>query len=113
MTKLYMSTWPRSRAAAMTAARLEAGLITEEEAERSAGWVLPTRTSQPVVDVALWVDLKVEALRAHRTQIPEDWFMLQVPEKDLPSAIGTEAFQRLYSRVHVPFREDDLFTGLR
>lgn len=113
VTKLYMSTWPRSRATALTAARLEAGLISEEEAERSAGWGTPDEDITAMVDVTRWVDLKVEALRAHRTQIPEDWFMLQVPEKDLPNAIGTEAFQRLYSRVHVPFREDDLFTGIR
>lgn len=113
VAKLYMSTWPRSRAAAMTAARLEAGLITEEEAESSAGWGTPDEDITAMVDITPWVELKLEALRAHRTQIPEDWFMLQVPEKDLPRAIGVEAFQRMYSRVDVPFREDDLFTGIR
>ena len=113
VTKLYMSTWPRSRVAAMTAARLAAGLITEEEAAESEGWGTPDEDITAMVDVTEWVDLKIEALRAHRSQIPEDWFMLQVPEADLPAAVGTEAFQRLYSRVRVPFREDDLFTGIR
>ena len=41
VTKLYMSTWPRSRVAAMTAARRRAGLITEEEAKESEGWGTP------------------------------------------------------------------------
>lgn len=113
VTKLYMSTWPRSRVAAMTAARLRAGLITQEEAKESEGWGTPDEDITALVDVTDWVDLKVEALRAHRSQIPEDWFMLQVSEEDQPQAIGIEAFQRLYSRVHVPFREDDLFTGIR
>ena len=111
--KLYMSTWPRSRVAALTAARLAAGLITEEEAAESEGWGTPDEDITAMVDVTDWVDVKIEALRAHRSQIPEDWFMLQVPEADLPVAVGTEAFQRLYSRVRAPFREDDLFTGIR
>ncbi len=113
VTKLYMSTWPRSRAAALAAARLEAGQITREEAENSAGWGTPDEDITTMVDITPWVDLKVKALRAHRTQIPEDWFMLQVPEQDVPATIGVEAFQRLYSRVRVPFREDDLFIGIR
>lgn len=111
--KLYMSTWSRTRAAVMTATRLEAGLITEEEAASAAGWGTPDEDITTVVDIIPWLDLKVQALRAHRTQIPEDWFMLQVPEKDFPAAFGTEAFQRLFSRVRAPFREDDLFVGLR
>ena len=113
VTKLYMSTWPRSRATATSAARLAAGLITEEQAAESEGWGTPDEDITAMVDVKEWVDLKIEALRAHRSQIPEDWFMLQVPEADLPETVGTEAFQRLYSRVHVPFRENDLFTGIR
>lgn len=113
VTKLYMNTWPRTRVAVMIAARLKAGLITEEEARQSAGWGTPDEDITTMVDVIRWVDVKVNALRAHRTQIPEDWFMLQVPDKDLPAAIGTEAFQRIYSRVDVPFREDDLFVGIR
>ena len=113
VTKLYMSTWARSRVVAQTEARLAAGLITEEQAAGMEGWGTPDEDITTVVDVIDWVDLKVEALRAHRSQIPEDWFMLQVPEENIPEAIGTEAFQRLYSRVDVPFREDDLFTGIR
>ena len=113
VAKLYMSTWPRSRVVTMIAARLEEGRITKEEAEKSSGWGTPDEDITALVDVTDWVDLKVEALRAHRSQIPEDWFMLQVRARDRPKTMGMEAFQRLYSRVDVPFREDDLFTGIR
>ena len=111
--KLYMSTWPRSRVETMIRARLEAGLITEEEAKESEGWGTPDEDITTLVDVTPWVGKKVAALRAHRTQIPEDWFMLQVPDKDAPAVLGIEAFQRLYSRVDAPFREFDLFEALR
>ena len=112
VAKLYMSTWSRSRARAMVAARLEAGLMTREEADEASGWGTPDEDITTLVDVTAWAGLKIAALRAHRSQIPEDWFMLQVPEEDRPAAVGQEAFQRVYSRVPAPFREDDLFTGI-
>ena len=111
--KFYITCWPRARVQVMIRARLEAGLITEEEAEESSGWGTPDEEITALVDVLPWVDRKVAALRAHRSQIPEDWFMLQTPERDVPKVIGLEAFQRVHSRVDAPFREDDLFTGLR
>ena len=65
-SKLYMSTWPRSRVQVMTLARLEAGLITEEEAKESEGWGTPDEDITTLVDVRPWIDRKVAALRAHR-----------------------------------------------
>ena len=111
--KLYISTWPRSRLRRMTQARFEAGLITKEEARESEGWGTPDDDITTLVDVRPWVGRKIAALRAHRTQIPEDWFMLQVPDEELPGVLGVETFQRVFSRVDAPFRETDLFEGLR
>ncbi len=112
--KLYMSSWPRSRVQTLTNARLEAGLITEQEAKEQGGWGTPDDDITALVDVVAWIDRKVAALRAHRTQIPEDWFMLAVPDRHVPTVLGVEAFQRIYSRVEgAPFRETDLFAGLR
>lgn len=113
VAKLYMVAWPRSRVVALARARLEAGLITEEEARESFSWGTPDDDITALVDVAPWIDRKVEALRAHRSQIPDDWFMINVSDDYLPKSMGLEAFQRLYSRVEAPFREDDLFAGLR
>jgi len=111
--KLYISTWPRSRLRTLTRARYEAGLITEEEAKESEGWGTPDEDITTVVDVRPWVGRKLASLRAHRTQIPEDWFMLQVPDEEIPGVLGVETFQRVFSRVEAPFRETDLFEGLR
>ena len=88
-------------------------MITEEEAKESEGWGTPDEDITTLVDVRPWIGKKVAALRAHRTQIPEDWFMLQVPDKDAPAVLGVEAFQRVHSRVDAPFRETDLFESLR
>ncbi|HEY4584130.1 MAG TPA: hypothetical protein VIH32_00745 [Acidimicrobiia bacterium] len=44
------------------------------------------------------VDLKIAALRAHRTQIPPDWSLNNVPDGYQTSLLGREAFVELYPR---------------
>lgn len=111
--KLYWSTWPRSRVRAFAKLRHQAGLISEEEAARMAEGGTPDEDITTTIDIAQWLERKYQALRAHRTQIPEDWWMLQVPEQNQPALFGRETFQRVFSRVEAPYREDDLFAGLR
>jgi LmbE family N-acetylglucosaminyl deacetylase len=91
---VYWSAWPRSRRRAFASFRLEAGEITEEE------YQLAARSGPPdelltAVDVGPWIDVKLAALRAHRSQIPEDWFLLQVPPEHQAEIIGREYFFRL------------------
>lgn len=78
---------------------------------------LPFGTRQDAVaaavDVRPWLDRKMGALRAHRSQLGEDSFFLNFPEGLAEMAFGTEWFIRHRSSVPVPEREDDLFTGLR
>jgi N-acetyl-1-D-myo-inositol-2-amino-2-deoxy-alpha-D-glucopyranoside deacetylase len=111
--KLYMTTWPRSRAIRMGEALLAAGRITPEEAEEWKGEGTPDEDVTTWIDVLPYVDRKIKALRAHRSQIPEDWFLLAVPEEAAPEMFGRESYMRVFSRVEAPFREDDLFAGLR
>lgn len=111
--KLYWTTWPRSRVAAFAKMRLEAGLIDEEAYERLSKSGMPDDEITAKIDIAPWLDRKFDALRAHRTQIPDDWFMFQIEEPERPDVLGRETFQRVFSRVDAPFREDDLFAGLR
>lgn len=111
--KLYWSAWPRSRVRSFAAHRLAAGKITQEEHDAMQNAGTPDEEITTVVDISDHLDQKLSALRAHRTQIPEDWFMLQVPEEHRASVFGTETFQRIFSRVEAPFRETDLFEGLR
>ena len=65
------------------------------------------------IDVADVLDVKEKALRAHRTQIPEDWFLLNIPEEMKPQLLGRESFVKIFDRIGAPAEETDLFTGLR
>lgn len=112
--KLYWSTWPRSRVRAMAKARHAAGLIDDEDfdPEKIDGY--------PDEEITAWVPIddlwqrKEAALRAHRSQIPDDWFMLQVAEELRPQVFGAETFVLAASHgVVVRPPEDDLFAGLR
>ncbi len=111
--KLYWTTWPRSRVRVFAQHRLAAGRITQEEFEAMQNAGTPDEEITATIDITDHLDTKLAALRAHRTQIPDDWFMLQVPEEHRPAVFGTETFQRIFSRVDAPFRETDLFEGLR
>jgi len=60
------------------------------------------------------IDLRKEAAwKAHRSQIPEDWFLLNVPDSVEEEVLGLEAFARIASSVACSEIEDDLFAGLR
>jgi LmbE family N-acetylglucosaminyl deacetylase len=63
-----------------------------------------------LVDVRDYVETKLEALRAHRTQIPPDWPMLTVPEDRKDEVLGTEAFVRVFGPTEAI--ETDLFDGI-
>jgi LmbE family N-acetylglucosaminyl deacetylase len=112
--KLYWTVWPRSRVRAFSEQRYQAGAITEEEYLRSR------EGGHPDEDVSAWISVedfwlqKENAWKAHRSQIPEDWFMFQIPAEQRPKVFGAEAFYRASTRsvvCHDP--EDDLFAGLR
>lgn len=108
--KVYWSAWPRSRRRRIAEISLAAGEITQEDYERA------TRSGTPdelltSVDTSAWIDTKLEALRAHRSQIPEDWFMLRVDENMREEVVGTETFYRVHSTIEVADR-GDLFTGI-
>lgn len=112
--KLYWAVWPRSRVRAFAEQRFAAGMITEDEYLRNR------EGGHPDEDVSAWISVeehwlkKEAAWKAHRSQIPADWFMFQVPPEQRPQVFGAEAFLRVASHdlvCHDP--EDDLFAGLR
>ena len=111
--KLYWTTWPRSRARAFADFRLEAGMIDEEDHARMQNAGTPDEHISAFIDVSDVIDVKEKALRAHRTQIPEDWFLLNIPEEMKPQLLGRESFVKVFDRVGAPAQETDLFTGLR
>ncbi|MFO7548738.1 MAG: PIG-L family deacetylase [Acidimicrobiia bacterium] len=112
-SKLYWTAWARSRVVRFAEMRHAMGMIDDEELERARSAGVPDRDVTAWIDVTDRVDRKERALRAHRSQIPEDWFLISVPDEVKPEVLGREAFVRVFSRVEAPDREDDLFAGLR
>jgi LmbE family N-acetylglucosaminyl deacetylase len=114
--KLYWNAWGRNRMKAITALRADDG---EEEAEDDGSYFsrpdrgFPDEEISAIIDVTDYLDRKVAALRAHRSQIPNDWFLLTVPDDVRRQFFGTESFLRLFSSVESPLPETDLFSGLR
>ena len=111
--KLYWSAWPRSRVQSFAKRRLEDGSIDQADYERMRKGGLPDDELTAVIDIERYIDRKIDAWTAHRSQIPSDWWMYQVPDEDRVAVFGRETFQRVFTRVEVPHVEDDFFTGLR
>ena len=111
--KLYWVTWPRSRAQMFAKLRLEAGMIEQEEFDRAQYAGTPDDEISAFIDVTPVLDIKEKALRAHRSQIPDDWFLFAIPEELRPQVLGYESFVKIFDKTDSPRKEDDLFTGLR
>jgi N-acetyl-1-D-myo-inositol-2-amino-2-deoxy-alpha-D-glucopyranoside deacetylase len=108
--KLYMTARPRTRMAAWAEMRLSEGSIDAETAERMRQSGVPDDLVTCLVDVREYVETKLNALRAHRTQIPPDWPMLTVPEDRKDEVLGREAFVRVFGPTGAV--ETDLFEGI-
>lgn len=111
--KLYWTAWPRSRVKAFADVRLEQGTIDKSTHERMAAAGFPDDQVTAWIDVRDRWKQKEAAWRAYRSQIPEDWFMLQVADAVEEQILGREAFARIASSVACTELEDDLFAGLR
>jgi N-acetyl-1-D-myo-inositol-2-amino-2-deoxy-alpha-D-glucopyranoside deacetylase len=129
--KLYWTAWGRERMAKMTKyweEEAEAGSESDQSKTETEPSAEPDESDQyfersrrgfpdeeitTYVDVSEYVDLKTKALQAHRTQIPDDWILLRVPEEERHEVYGTESFVRIFSTVESPLPEIDLFAGLR
>ena len=108
--KVYWSSWPRSRRRKFAEIRLAAGEITQEEYDLATVSGTPDELLT-AIDTSRWVDVKLKALRAHRSQIPDDWFMLRVDEEMRGEVVGLETFYRVHSSVDVD-DDGDVFAGL-
>ena len=112
--KLYWTTWGRERTRKLMKYWAEEGEeLEDDEFHWRSQRGFPDEEISATVDVSEFVALKTEALKAHRTQIPEDWLLFKVPEEERFEVYGTESFVRVFSSVESSLPEDDLFTGLR
>ncbi len=113
-SKLYYNAFPKSQLQRMAEVMQRAGV---ENRFSDDGEPPPFAVSDDRVttwlDVSQYVDKKLAAMRAHRTQIPEDSFFLKLADAAGPQAWSTETFERARSSVDAPTPEHDLFAGLR
>ncbi len=109
-SKLYMNAWPRRRMVAWAEMRLASGQIDQETAERMRQSGVPDELVSCWIDVEEFIDTKLDAIRAHRTQIPTDWSMLNIPEESRVDVLGREAFVRVFGSGGAA--EKDLFAGI-
>jgi len=112
-SKLYWTAWGRERTRTFMKYWDEPDEPKDEEYLWRSRRGYPDEEISAVVDVGDYVDLKFQALRAHRTQIPADWPLLKVPEEDRREVFGNESFLRIFSSIESPLPESDLFAGLR
>ena len=108
--KLYLNAWPRRRMVAWAEMRLAEGSIDEGTAARMRQSGVSDDLVTCWVDVREHIETKLDAIRAHRTQIPPDWSMLTVADDKKDQVLGTEAFVRVFGPA--PAAETDLFEGL-
>lgn len=114
--KLYYSAWPRSQAKRMQEIMEAAGVQPEQneaDSDLEEEWGTPDEAITTIVDISAHVDVKLDALAAHKTQMgPSTWFG-QVPRAVWQQAWAREHFVLAHARVPVQDHEDDLFAGLR
>jgi LmbE family N-acetylglucosaminyl deacetylase len=63
------------------------------------------------IDIAPYVALKKRALAAHRSQIPQDFFYLTLPDEALQQYAGVEFYVRVHPPAQPGEHEDNLFAG--
>lgn len=64
------------------------------------------------IDIRNVAHLKKQALAAHRTQIPPDFYYFAVPDEAFTEFMGVEHFERIYPAPQPGEQEDDLFEGI-
>ncbi|WP_035855327.1 PIG-L family deacetylase [Cryptosporangium arvum] len=116
VSKVYMSTVPRSWMENMGSWAKEAGLDWDEPEDAPPADTPPMGV--PDEQITAWVDTtgfsdqKYDALAAHSSQSDGEFFLKMGKEK-FAKLMRMETFVRVRDTTGSPLREDDLFTGLR
>lgn len=110
--KLYYRSISASAARELGALMREAG--RESFGEDGEGWNMATPDERITtrIDVQPYLEQKLAAMRAHRTQIPEDSWFMDVYRTVGPRAWNREEFERVRSLVPASTPETDLFAGI-
>jgi len=111
--KLYYTAFPRSQFERMVAMAKAAGVeppfgdTTPDEME----FLTPDADVTTSIDCVSVIGRKRDALRAHRSQISEDWPQLSMPD-DVLRQFADESFQLVISRTPAVLPETDMFAGI-
>ena len=114
-SKLYYSAFPRSVIAEFGEAIKRAGLADRfsRDGDEEPPFAVADDRVTTRLDISPYLDKKLAAMRAHRTQIPEDSWFIEIYKAMGPTAWNREYYERARSSVEAPTPEDDLFAGLR
>ncbi len=111
--KLYYTAFPRSQFERMVAMAKEAGIDPPfgETNPDEMEFLTPDAEIAATIDTVAVINRKREALRAHHSQISEDWPQLNMPD-DVLKQFADEYFQLGMSRTPAVLPETDLFAGV-
>jgi N-acetyl-1-D-myo-inositol-2-amino-2-deoxy-alpha-D-glucopyranoside deacetylase len=114
VSKLYYTAFPLSEARRAVEVARSSGMRPPfgEADPETLEFVTPDDWVTTVVDCRDQLDRKQEALRAHRSQLTEDFALLSVPQEMLRDLFPNEHFQLVVSRVPTALPESDVFAGL-
>lgn len=114
VAKLYYTAFPESviRQAMEKASTVEALAPFAEVAAAGMEMAVPDEWVTTVVDVREGVGRIRDALRAHHSQMAEDFPFLAMPEDVHRDLFGKEHFRLVTSTVPVNLPETDLFAGI-
>jgi LmbE family N-acetylglucosaminyl deacetylase len=114
--KVYFTAMRPSRFARIREMLVESGVELPPMPERPPEWIKKMEEQEArittTVDVGAFVERKLEALRAHASQI-QNFFWNRLPTEALAGVFGEETFIRVHDATGTPPPEDDLFAGLR
>jgi N-acetyl-1-D-myo-inositol-2-amino-2-deoxy-alpha-D-glucopyranoside deacetylase len=111
--KLYYTAFPRSQFARIVEMAKQAGIdppFGETNPDEMA-FLTPDEDVTTTIDGVGVIGRKREALRAHRSQISEDWPQLSMPD-DVLKQFADEYFQLVISRKPAVLPETDFFSGV-
>ncbi|MFA9429801.1 N-acetyl-1-D-myo-inositol-2-amino-2-deoxy-alpha-D-glucopyranoside deacetylase [Egicoccus sp. AB-alg2] len=116
VVKRYVNVIGRSRLAAMHHALIDAGLASPFGDDDVAAADLPFGVDDASItahlDIADWLPRKRAAMAAHRSQIGEDSFFLNVPPAIASTAFAVEQFVLEDGAAAGDLPETDLFAGI-
>jgi LmbE family N-acetylglucosaminyl deacetylase len=110
--KLYFNVWPRSRFQSYVEYLRKQGEELPEWITSFAERALPDEVITTRIDVREFVDLKIESLLCHATQLGPNTMFRRVPEHLWRDMLKTETLMLAESRTGRASGETDVFEGI-